>query len=198
MSYNLFLDDSRIPLDCATYMHRFGTDCKIYHEDWIIARSYKQFCDMISEKGLPEKVAFDHDLGDVPELKETLAPDEYYDFENNKEYTGMDAAKWLVNYCIDNNVSLPQYIVHSANPAGRDNIQSLLDNYSKHVGIAIEIETQLWWGYKHISGTYQAKRYYDERDTQEAEESEFVAQVVYPFRASDRDQAIEYIKSQTN
>lgn len=26
----------------------------------------------------------------------------------------------------------------------------------------------LWWGYKHISGTYQAKRYFDKRDIDEA------------------------------
>lgn len=54
-----------------------------------------------------------------------------------------------------------------------------------------------WWGYKHISGTYQAKRYFDKRDTEEAEESEFVDQVVYPFEASSREEALEIIKQQT-
>jgi len=32
----------------------------------------------------------------------------------------------------------------------------------------------LWWGYKHVSGTYQAKRYFDKQDTDEAEQSPFV------------------------
>ena len=56
----------------------------------------------------------------------------------------------------------------------------------------------LWWGYKHVSGTYQAKRYFDKRDTDEAEESDFVEQVVYPFKAESRDEALKYIEEQTN
>jgi hypothetical protein len=56
----------------------------------------------------------------------------------------------------------------------------------------------LWWGYKHVSGTYQAKRYFDKQDTDEAEESPFCEQVVYQFTAKSRDEALEYIKKQTN
>ena len=55
----------------------------------------------------------------------------------------------------------------------------------------------LWWGYRHVSGTLQAKRYWDKRDTDEAEESPFVAQVVYPFPANDRDEALAYIDEKT-
>ena len=44
----------------------------------------------------------------------------------------------------------------------------------------------LWWGYKHVSGTYQAKRFFGKEDTDEAEESPFVEQVVYPFYAESR------------
>ena len=54
----------------------------------------------------------------------------------------------------------------------------------------------LWWGYLHTSGSIQAKRYFDKRDTDEAEESPFVQEVVYPFEASGRDEALEYIKQQ--
>jgi len=56
----------------------------------------------------------------------------------------------------------------------------------------------LWWGYKHISRTYQAKRYFDNKDTDEAEKSPFVKEVVYPFPANSREQAIEYIKIKTS
>lgn len=56
----------------------------------------------------------------------------------------------------------------------------------------------MWWGYKHTSGTYQAKRYFGRQDTAEAEQSPFVKQVVYPFLAESRDEAIEYIKNKTN
>jgi hypothetical protein len=54
-----------------------------------------------------------------------------------------------------------------------------------------------WWGYKHISGTYQAKRYFDKLDIDEAKESDFVEQVVYPFLAKDREDALEYVRQQT-
>lgn len=59
-------------------------------------------------------------------------------------------------------------------------------------------ETKLqWWGYKHTSGTYQAKRYVDERDIIEAIESPFVADWHGPFEAKDRDEALEIVKSNT-
>ena len=53
----------------------------------------------------------------------------------------------------------------------------------------------LWWGYKHISGTLQAKRYFDKRDIEEAYESPFVDVVVHPFEASNREEALERIKN---
>lgn len=61
----------------------------------------------------------------------------------------------------------------------------------------------LWWGYKHTSGTYQAKRYFDERDIQDANESDFVDAIVYPFNVPENAQpdtrtwALEHIKSIT-
>ena len=57
-------------------------------------------------------------------------------------------------------------------------------------------EKNLWWGYKHISGTLQAKRYWDVRDTDEARESPFVDVIVFPFFAKNREEALSYIKSQ--
>lgn len=55
----------------------------------------------------------------------------------------------------------------------------------------------LWWGYKHISGTYQAKRFFDQRDLDEAYESDFCEQVVTPFEAENRDEALLIIKERT-
>lgn len=54
-------------------------------------------------------------------------------------------------------------------------------------------EKILWWGYKHVSGTYQAKRYWGDSsqlDLQDAYESDFVEQVVRPFEADGRDDAL--------
>lgn len=54
-----------------------------------------------------------------------------------------------------------------------------------------------WWGYKHNSGTYQAKRYFDKLDIKEARESPFVDIVVGPFTAKDREDALEQVKKLT-
>jgi hypothetical protein len=56
---------------------------------------------------------------------------------------------------------------------------------------------ELWWGYKHTSGTYQAKRYFGPLDTDEARDSPFCEQVVGPFPAKDREEALQLVKEKT-
>jgi hypothetical protein len=56
----------------------------------------------------------------------------------------------------------------------------------------------LWWGYKHTSGTYQAKRYFSSLDIVEAEDSPFCEMVVGPFEANDRDDALRQVRELTN
>ena len=55
-----------------------------------------------------------------------------------------------------------------------------------------------WWGYKHIRGTYQAKRYFEPLDIKEAKESPFCEQVVGPFLAEDREDALYQVKYLTD
>lgn len=55
----------------------------------------------------------------------------------------------------------------------------------------------LWWGYRHTSGTLQAKRYFDKRDLEEAYESQFCAQVVQPFSANSREEALKIVAERT-
>lgn len=125
----LFLDDIRMPYDCPKYhyMSYRKIDLRIYHEEWEIVRSHGQFINWIIENGLPDLISFDHDLTDDDNLKEELNIKEWFDFDNNRDYNGMDSAKWLINYCVDNNLKLPEYVIHSANPVGYDNIKELLD-----------------------------------------------------------------------
>ena len=104
------------------------SDLNIYHEEWDIVRSHGQFVKWIEKNGLPDLISFDHDLGMVQEWK---IIDEWFDIDNNREYTGMDSAKWLVDYCIDNDLKLPDFIVHSANPSGYENINGLLKSFKK-------------------------------------------------------------------
>lgn len=129
----LFLDDERFPNDAYTFAYNFGIDISIYKKDWIVIRSYGQFVNWIKENGLPEMISFDHDLADVPELRENLEIEEWFDLEGNREYTGKDCANWLINYCLDNNLKLPICYSHSMNTCGRENIKGLLDNFKQFI-----------------------------------------------------------------
>jgi len=134
--YKIFIDDYRIPLDCIKYMHsRIGKKNPIYLDrDWVRIKSYKQFVKCIKKNGLPFLISFDHDLHESH-----YAPQEYWDdsydewakVQNFVEKTGYDCAKWLVDYCMINNVSLPECFVHSENPHGTKNIITCLENFKK-------------------------------------------------------------------
>ena len=132
--YNLFLDDVRMPTDAFKYTH----DTDFNKLDWTIVRNYDEFIEYIMrmhEAGYwPNIIAFDHDLAD-----EHYDPAMYHGVtaynekaKTFKEKTGMDCAQWLVDFCIDNKLTLPDFKVHSMNPAGRDNINGLLINFKKH------------------------------------------------------------------
>ena len=80
--------------------------------DVVWVKDYFQFRKWVSKNGLPDGICFDHDLGeDTP--------------------TGYDCAKWLVNYCLDHQASLPVWSSQSANPVGKSNINRLLKNFLK-------------------------------------------------------------------
>lgn len=51
-----------------------------------------------------------------------------------------------------------------------------------------------WWGYLHINGNIQVKRYFDDRDLDDAYESDFVSTVFHPFKAAGREAAIKHIE----
>lgn len=54
---------------------------------------------------------------------------------NEIEKTGFDCAKFLVEYCMENNLKLPEFYVHSMNPVGKDNIVNYLNNFKKYYEI---------------------------------------------------------------
>lgn len=62
----------------------------------------------------------------------------------------------------------------------------------------METNKNLWWGYEHINGNLQAKRYFDKLDIIEAYESPFCKKVIQPFEASTREEALEIIKNKLN
>ena len=121
-NYNLFLDDVRIP----THV----TWVKIPdYQHYSVVRNYKQFVDLITLRGLPKFICYDHDLADC-HYGDGLNG-RGIDYDKYTEKTGYDCAKWLVNYCVDKGVKHPPYIVHSLNPVGKKNIESYIENYNK-------------------------------------------------------------------
>lgn len=115
----LFLDDIRIPKEAINLVPNGFNDFYLQN-DWDIVRNYDEFVLHIEMNGVPEFVSFDHDLAD---------------FHYKLEKTGLDCAKFLVEYCADENLQLPQYLVHSANPSGKENIEKFLENAKKHLNI---------------------------------------------------------------
>ena len=135
----LFLDDIRIPKDAInlipTNFNRF-----YWENDWDIVRNYDEFVLHIEMNGVPEFVSFDHDLGEISyEIPANeilkMSDDDMLEKFGVIEKTGLDCAKFLVEYCADENIALPDYLVHSANPAGKENIEKFLENAKKHLNI---------------------------------------------------------------
>jgi hypothetical protein len=117
----LFLDDIRNPIEAYSYTNYTS----FISNEWHIVRTYDEFTQYIINNDLPDFISFDHDLGEIS--YSTF----WYDDTVIEEKTGFDCAKFLIEYCIDNNKDLPDYYVHSMNPVGKKNILSLLSNYSK-------------------------------------------------------------------
>ena len=121
--FKLFLDDFRTPADAFMY-----TKNPVYLEsDWVVVRSYDEFVKTIMEKGVPHTISFDHDLG--PEAYKHQMDISYDQFT---EKTGFHCAKWFIEYCIDSkHLITGKVYIHSMNPAGSQNIESLFRTYDK-------------------------------------------------------------------
>lgn len=116
----IYLDDIRTPVD----------------KDWVVVRNYDEFVKKITLHGLDsfEIISLDHDLGEGA-MKEYFSNVRYnykLDYENIKEKTGYDCAKWLVSESINKEIPLPLVYVHSANPIGSANIMGYINNYLKN------------------------------------------------------------------
>jgi len=129
---NIFLDDIRTPKE----------------NNWVVVRNYDEFVSKVTEIGLEniEVISLDHDLGDtaMSEYFNNVSPNYSLNYDNIKEKTGLDCAKWLVNHFYDTNpewiemnrvikrgdkMNFPQVYTHSANPIGSANIMGYINNF---------------------------------------------------------------------
>ena len=129
----IYLDDIRTPVN----------------PDWVVVRSYDEFVGKVRELGFEniEVISLDHDLGDtaMSEYFNNVSPNYTLDYSNIEEKTGMDCAKWLVDYYYDNynlaedlisrkskkilGITFPKVYTHSANPIGSANIMGYINNF---------------------------------------------------------------------
>lgn len=126
MKHKLYLDDIRTPVD----------------DDWIVVRNYEEFVEVVKKNGIDSfsTITFDHDLGDtaMEEYFRNVVPNSIIDYNNIKEKTGMDCARWLVNHHMETYKDtdpfyFPNTYSHSANPIGAANIIGYLNNYLKNM-----------------------------------------------------------------
>lgn len=112
----IFLDDERIPTDVTwiTLPKTSATIVRNLHEFQAAFIEYIQDAtvDLVT-------ISFDHDL----QL-----------FKDGKETTGQDCVRWIINYMMDRNISTNRVhcTFHSQNPVGKENMESLWNNFVKH------------------------------------------------------------------
>lgn len=115
---NLFLDDIRIPGMAHNAKKGLGLDY-LPTDMWVIARDYFEFVEIVNKHfDEIELVSFDHDLACV---------------KDGREWTGKDAADYLVNYCLDHYKKFPDWYAHTDNTSGRQNIIGVITGYLRAI-----------------------------------------------------------------
>ena len=110
MTYNLFIDDERDPINVT-----WGSwqDQAMYRDgEWIVARNWNEVMEIVISLGFPSMISFDHDLGDG-------------------QKNGFEIAKKLCDMVMDG-VNMPEHFdfrVHSKNPVGAENIRGYMNNF---------------------------------------------------------------------
>lgn len=124
MTWNLFIDDERDPLD--VFWAREDILTKYRTEKWVICRNKLEVMTQLFYYDMPKFISFDHDLGD-------------------DQPTGFSIAKLLVELDMDAGVNMTKlssdfdFYVHSQNPVGKANIEGYLNGYLKSIARAEQV-----------------------------------------------------------
>jgi hypothetical protein len=131
----LWLDDIRNPQEEIwwNWIIEAGLNPGDYNIVWV--KSYAEFTKWISINGLPAVICFDHDLGeDVAKGRVSKGMSKRQARILKREtLSGFDCAKWLIEFCLDNELNAPEFKIQSANPVGAENIKGLIENFRKNV-----------------------------------------------------------------
>lgn len=112
MTWTLFLDDIRFPEQVLPSGESLNTI--------VICRNMDDAVWNVKQRGLPQKIYFDHDLAH-----------EHY-IIGSGEKTGYDFAKWFVDFVRQNQLKLPKdfrYVIHSMNPVGAQRIRDCMEDF---------------------------------------------------------------------
>jgi len=129
----LWLDDLRNPFE-GKWIEEFAPEY-LNSGSIIWVLNYEEFIEWIRKNGLPQKICFDHDLGEDVAIKLVSKGINKKKAREVKKLakSGYDCAKWLVDYCIDHDLQIPDWDIQSANPVGKENINGLLINAKNHL-----------------------------------------------------------------
>ena len=84
-------------------------------DEWIIVRTSDEAMNLVQRKGMPDFISFDHDLGG--------------------DDTSMKFVHWMIDAYLDNEIDVQpfEYVVHSQNPIGAQNIKGALTSFFKKI-----------------------------------------------------------------
>ena len=110
--YKLFLDDYRAP-EMVTWV-------AMPPGPWVIVKDCWEFKQAIEQRGMPEFIAYDHDLADI-----------HYVGDYTNERNGNHCAEYAVLRCMELDINHPPYVVHSMNPVGAQRIRNTIEDYNR-------------------------------------------------------------------
>jgi len=126
MTYNVFIDDQLRPFDVFN-----KTNNPIYKQQFVVLKSFAQFSEYVEEQfrkegTYPGFISFDFFLSPVT----MQVTEDYSVYQNDDSYklSGLECAKWIVNFARKNNFPIPKYIVHDVNTTGRRLIPKVFNN----------------------------------------------------------------------
>lgn len=125
---NLILDDVRDEQACF----QVTGNQRYLQLDWDIVKTYDEFVNYIQTHPMPNIVSLDHDLFDEHYLEGAHYGFQNFNYQAVKEKTGYHAVMWLIDYCLENDIKLPESYCHSMNPYGKMMIETAIKQYVKH------------------------------------------------------------------
>jgi hypothetical protein len=131
----LWLDDIRNPREEIWWNWIIQAELNPDDYDIVWVKSHAEFTKWITVNGLPAVICFDHDLGeDLAKGRVSKGMSKRQARILKREtLSGFDCAKWLIEFCLDNELNAPEYRIQSANPVGAENIKGLIENFRKNV-----------------------------------------------------------------